>query len=105
MRAAIRKNLADLKLRRSTVSQKIVIILDGQWLPGNGYPQSTMTQIATNYYRLASSDQDVIGLVGYLWPGGLDGPTALGTRNLPNEVKAEHVRIGRAITGKVGAPN
>lgn len=99
------KDLADLKSKRSSLAQKIVLILDGQWLPGHGYPETDMAQVATNYYRLASTDPEIVGLIGYLWPGGVDGPTSLGTRNMPIEVQAEHVRIGRAITGKRGVPN
>ena len=82
-----------------------LLILDAQWLAGHGYPQEAMAQIATNYYRLASDDRDIIGLIGYAWPRGLDGLTSRGTRNLPPAVKAEHMRIGRAITGKVMVSN
>ncbi len=45
-------------------------------------------------------DPDVIGIIGYLWPGGFDDPKQKGARNLAKNVIDEHVRIGKVITGK-----
>jgi len=97
------QNLRDLKSRRTTSEQKIVIVFEAQWMPDYGkagYQKEAMAELAGRYYRLASSDPDVIGLVGFAWPGGLGGPDRYGARNLPESVKAEHRRIGLTITEK-----
>lgn len=101
--ATFRAELALLKSRRSRPSQKILLVMDAQWLPfygEAGYAESDMAAVATSYYDLARSDPEVIGIIGYLWPGGLDDPLQKGARNLPQPVIDEHRRIGRAITGK-----
>ncbi len=101
------QNLRDLKSRRTTSEQKIVIVFEAQWMPDYGkagYQKEAMAELAERYYRLANSDPDVIGMVGFAWPGGLGGPDRFGARNLPESVKAEHRRIGLAITGKPASP-
>lgn len=98
-----RKLLALMKSKRSRESQKIVLIMDAQWLPfygDAGYSASDMAAVATSYYDLALSDPEIIGIIGYLWPGGLDDPRQKGTRNLPQRVIDEHRRIGKLITRK-----
>ncbi len=98
-----RKELALLKSKRSRVSQRIVLVMDAQWLPfygDAGYAETYMATVATSYYTLAQSDPEIIGIVGYLWPGGLDDPRQKGARNLPKNVIDEHMRIGKLITGK-----
>ncbi len=100
---AFRNELALLKSKRSRVSQRIVLVMDAQWLPfygDAGYSESYMATVATSYYKLAQSDPEVIGIIGYLWPGGFDDPRQKGARNLPQNVIDEHIRIGKAITGK-----
>ncbi len=92
--------LATLKSKRSDPNQRIVIIMDAQFLPdyyGLGWTPDTMKTVAANYYNLAASDSDVIAMVGYLWPGGLDTPAQLGARELPQTVQDEYVRIGQLI--------
>ena len=98
-----RNELALLKSKRSRVSQRIVLVMDAQWLPfygDAGYTESYMATVATSYYKLAQSDPEVIGIIGYLWPGGLDNTQQQGARNLPQNVIDEHMRIGKLITGK-----
>lgn len=100
---AFRSELTLLKSKRSRASQRIVLVMDAQWFPfygDAGYPESSMATVATSYYNLAKLDPDVIGIIGYLWPGGFDDPQQKGTRNLPQNVIDEHMRIGKLITGK-----
>ncbi len=95
--------LALLKSMRSRHSQRILLVMDAQWLPfygDAGYADSAMGAVAARYYDLARADPEIIGIIGYLWPGGLDDPRQKGARNLPQNVIDEHQRIGRAITGK-----
>ena len=95
--------LALLKSKRSLPTQKILLVMDAQWFPfygDAGYPESYMSTIAISYYNIAQANPDVIGIVGYAWPGGLDASGQKGTRELPQNVTDEHKRIGKLITGK-----
>ncbi len=99
--------LADLETvrkARTRKSQKIVIVASTQWLPfylkDAGIHPKDMEKIAWSYYYVAKSQPDVIALVGYLWPGGLDDPKQLGARNLPDNVKKALRKMGREITKK-----
>lgn len=96
-----RADLATLKARRSRPDQRVVIVMEAQWLPRYadfGVQPAAMAGVAESYHRLASRDTSVIGLVGYLWPGGLDAPGQLGARDLPATVRAVYRRIGQEIT-------
>lgn len=100
---AYRAHLDELKARRSRPDQRLVVVMEGQWLPaydGAGVDASVMATVAQRYFALAESDPEVLAMVGYLWPGGVAGPQHRGSRNLPPAVIGEHVRIGRAITRK-----
>jgi hypothetical protein len=100
---AYRAHLAALKARRSRPDQRLVVVMEGQWLPaydGPGVDAGLMATVAQRYFALADSDPEVLAMVGYLWPGGLAGPAHLGSRNLPPAVIGEHVRLGKAITRK-----
>lgn len=98
------KWLADLKAvtsARTRHGQKIVIVASTQWLPyyqkdANVRPED-MGRIAESYYHVAESQPGVIALVGYLWPGGLDGPSQLGARDLPRNVQQILRKIGEQI--------
>ena len=99
--------LADLetvRAARTRTDQKIVIIASTQWLPyyqtDAGVLPEDMAAVAYSYYHIAVSDPDVIALVGYLWPGGLDDPRQLGARNLPENVQQALREIGRRIINK-----
>lgn len=97
--------LSQLKSKRSSQTQKIVLVLDAHFiswlhLDEGGIAESEMKDVATSYYNLAQSDGDVIGLLGYAWPGGFDSPEAKGARQLPQNARDEYIRIGRLISGK-----
>lgn len=95
--------LALLKSKRSRSGQKILLVMDAQWLPfygEAGYLPRRMKAVASRYYHLAKSDPDIVGIIGYLWPGGFDDRAQMGARHLPSKVIDEHVRIGKLITGK-----
>lgn len=96
-------DLALVKAKRSRADQRIVLIPEGQYWPEYGelgFPPEAMGGVAAGYYVAADNDPAVIGMISYLWPGGLDGPTHLGTRDLPQEAIDVHRQIGRLITGK-----
>ncbi|MBI3323953.1 MAG: hypothetical protein HYZ92_01580, partial [Candidatus Omnitrophica bacterium] len=93
-----------LKAKR-TAKQKLLVILDGFWDPGHqtagGLSQSDMAVVATNYYSLATNDPDAMGLWPFVWNTFVEnGVTLTGTRDLPQNVRDEHRRIGKLITGK-----
>ena len=93
-------DLQTLKSKRSTINQKIFLIIDDQWLPyygAAGYSADTMQYVVQNYYTLATSDTSVVGLIGYLWPGGFDDPGQLGVRDMPQSVINKNIEIGKMI--------
>lgn len=94
-------DLATVQKARSRADQKIVIVASTQWLPyyekDAGVKPEDMAKIAEIYYRIATNTPDVIALVGYIWPGGLDGATHLGARNLPQNVQRTLRSIGKRI--------
>lgn len=97
--------LSIIKSKRSTQTQKIVLVLDAFFIPwlhldSGGIAETDMKDVATSYYNLAQSDPDVIALFGYVWPGGFDDPMAKGARQLPQNAKDEYIRIGKIISGK-----
>lgn len=98
---AFLENLDTLKSRLSSPNQKIILIIDDQWFPEYltflGWSQDSMTDVVQNYYDLAASDPSVIGLIGYIWPGGLDGPTHHGVRNMSTPVINKNIEIGQLI--------
>jgi hypothetical protein len=102
--SVFRNELNALKSKRSSLSQKIVLVLDANYISAyhndGGISELEMAFVANSYYNLAKSDPDIIGLLGYVWPGGFDDPTAKGARHLPQNAKDEYTRIGKLITGK-----
>jgi chitodextrinase len=91
--------LSTLKSKR-TNNQRILIIGDTHWVPSYGTAGVTTTAMEStvqSYYDLAAADNEVIGLIGYLWPGGFDEPNELGGRNLPTNVVNKMVNIGNLI--------
>lgn len=91
-----------LKSKLSSPHQRILMVSDAQWHPLHGafgLSADTIAHIVQNYYDLAVMDTLVIGIVGYIWPGGLDGQGHLGMRNLPAAVQAVHDSLGKAIAG------
>ncbi len=97
-------DLRKVKAARTRPDQKIMVISSTQWLPfyetDAGVKQEDMAAIVESYYRAAMAEPDVIALVGYIWPGGLDGPTHLGARNLPQSVQQTLRKIGKLIINR-----
>ncbi len=96
---AYKDKLTALKNKR-TNNQKIIIIADTHWIPlygSQGVTTTAMSSTIQSYYDLAASDNDVIGILGYEWPGGFDGTGSLGARNFPTEVVNLLISIGQAI--------
>ncbi|MHB1461023.1 MAG: hypothetical protein ACYC1M_07080 [Armatimonadota bacterium] len=97
-------DLRRVKAARSRPDQKIVVISSTQWLPfyqtDANVKKEDMAAIAESYYRAAMAEPEVIALVGYIWPGGLDGPTHLGARNLPPNVQQTLRKIGKLIINR-----
>lgn len=98
---AFQDNLDTLKARLSSPNQKIILIIDDQWFPDYftylGWTQDMMADVAQNYYDLAIADTSIIGLIGYIWPGGLDAPDHYGVRNMTPAVIDKNVEIGQSI--------
>ncbi len=97
--------LADLetvRAARTRPDQKIVIIANTHWktyYKDAGARPADMGAVAASSYRIAASDPDVVALIGYLWPGGIDPahPGQLGARDLPENVRQTYRQIGRQI--------
>jgi hypothetical protein len=92
--------LADIKSKKSTPNQKIFLVVDDQWFPyyanTGGYTPDSMVNVIRDYYNLAVSDPDIIGLMGFIWPGGIT-TGHLGVRNMPQSVIDLNVQIGKMI--------
>jgi len=100
-----RADLETVRAARTRPDQKIVIIANTQWVPyfkDAGIRPADMGANAASSYRVAASDPDVVALIGYLWPGGLDPthPGQLGARDLPDNVRQTYRKIGKQIIGK-----
>lgn len=97
-------DLETLKAARSRPDQKIVLILDSHHTSGHtlaGIAPEDMLGVAESYAALAAREPDVVGVLGYLWPGGLEGAEQKGARELPDEVRAFYESWGAAV---VAAP-
>lgn len=102
---AFLNELTVLKSKISNDDQKLVLVLDSHYIQEihgdlSNISQIEMALVANSYYELAQSEPKVIALIGYTWPGGFDTTSALGARQLPQQVKDEYIRIGKEITGK-----
>lgn len=96
--------LADLetvRAARTRADQKLVIVASTQWLPyylsDGGLHPADMEAVIISYYQVATMTDNVVALVGYLWPGGLDDPQQLGVRGLPKNVRRLIHVLGRRI--------
>ena len=91
--------LAIVKSKRSTPDQKLFLIFDDQFAPwynpNFGWQPDTMVHVIQNYYNLAASDTDIIGMAGFTWPGIASG--WYGARSLPQTVIDKTVEIGLMI--------
>lgn len=94
-------NLNFQKLLSKASDKDVFLIMDAQWRPY--YQQqanisaSDMESVVRNYYNFSKNYDQIIGVIGYLWPGGLDEPEQLGARNLPENVKNTLRQIGQEI--------
>src|SRR3989344_2187936 len=91
-----------MKSKRSRPDQKIFIVMNAWWQPGNRFSQEEMATVAKNYYELAKSDPDVIGINAWVWGGYEEDRGWVGTRDLPQVVRDAHKAIGNEITGPRG---
>ena len=96
-------NLNFQKLLAKASGKDVFLIMDTQWRPyyqqeGNISP-SDMESIVLKYHNFSKNYEQIIGVIGYLWPGGLDEPEQLGARNLPENVKQVLTEIGQEIVG------
>lgn len=89
----------------SNSNQKLVLVMDTHYisvLHGDlgEITLEEMEDVANSYYELAKLQQKTIAIIGYFWPSGFDTPNSVGARNMPQNVKENYIRIGKAITKK-----
>ncbi|MDY7395624.1 hypothetical protein UMM65_10255 [Aureibaculum sp. 2210JD6-5] len=99
------KELSLLKSKLVNENQKLVLVMDTHFIKEihqgiYGISQNDMEAVADSYYELAKTEEKVIALIGYTWPGGFDTSEALGARQLPEDVKETYIRIGKEIIKK-----
>ncbi len=98
--SSYQQNLADIKSRRSAPNQKIFIVIDNNWIPEYGTAGQTamnMDIVAQDYYDVAVADPEIVGLLAWVWPSGVDQPAQIGARDLPQNVKNKNIQIGTMI--------
>ena len=88
---------------RTRPEQRIVLVMDTQWRDyygEAGVPPEGMAGVARSTVEVAASTPEVVGILGYVWPGGLDMPTQLGARELPSSVTDVYREIGAAVRAR-----
>ncbi len=96
-------DLARLRTRKTRPGQRIVIVMESQWLPiygDAGVTPEMMGGVAANYFIAASRCPDAVAMLGYTWPGGFGQADQLGARDLPASVRSVYQAIGRRLTGR-----
>lgn len=96
-------NLAALASKLSSPSQRMFLVIDDQWLAQYGTMGVTpekMARTIQDYYDIAKETPRVVGLLGYLWPGGWDEKTQLGVRNMPAAIQDLNRQIGTQIKAR-----
>lgn len=94
------KRLELIKSKRTNNNQKLVLIMESQWLDfytNEGFKQSVLINMANSYYNLAKQENDVIALISYLLPSGFDTPNQKGYLDLDLEVQKTIKAIGSKI--------
>jgi hypothetical protein len=96
---------ARARLKARFPGKKWLYIMDAYWAPDLHGPAlgsvSAMGLVAREWYNVARADSDAVLLGGFLWADTLgDTPGSIGAKSFSCDVLAEHVAIGRAITGK-----
>lgn len=91
-----------LKQKLEYPHQKIVVIMETQWLPYYselGFDQSVLLEMSESYYQYAKRDESVVALIAYLLPSNFDETGQLGYLDLEEMVKIKIQEIGFDITG------
>ncbi len=99
--ASFLADIATLKSKLSSPHQKVFLTIDDRWEPlyatlGIATPEQ-MIPVIQDYYDLAVSDPMVVGLLGYLWAGGIGGGQELGVRDMPQSVIDLNQQLGAKI--------
>ena len=84
------------------------VSVSSSWQTRSGYPAyeelglgpGDMAEVALSYFELAANDPEVVALIGYVWPGGLDLPGQVGARGLPENVQNAFRVIGSSVLEK-----
>ncbi len=100
--------LETVRAARTRDDQQIIIVAETQWHPSYrillNLTASNMDRVAASYFEVASTDPDVVALVGYIWPGGLDSPSHRGARALPETVQQVFRQIGQRVLAEQRQP-
>jgi len=82
--------------------QRTVLAMDADhtsYHQAAGLAREDMADIARIYADLALSTPQVVGMIGYTWPGGIDNLHERGLRNLPPELIEAHREVGLLLLG------
>ena len=96
------RSLMDRLEATRSPNQMRVVIMDAQWQPAYreaGLAEADLATTALHYASYADSLDDVVALIAYSWPGGIDGPQQRGARDLPDDARAAYETIGKHILG------
>ncbi len=97
------KNIEEIKAVKTNISQKLVIIMESQWVSlyaDAGFDQSVLIPMAYSYYDYAKGNEEVIALISYLLPSDFDESGQKGFLDLDAEVKKVFEMIGKEIIGE-----
>ena len=91
------------KMKQSFPGRKFIYVADGWWdvNHANAFGNNilVMRDIMTKWYDVARNDPDAALLGVFLWDSG--GEITVGSEDFPPQVIQEHIRVGKAITGRV----
>ena len=93
---------AVVKLKQSYPGRKTIYVADGFWNQAHvnlGGDLNIMRSIMTKWYDVARNDPDAVLLAVFIWNSG--GEITVGSDSFPPFVIDEHIRVGKAITGRV----
>jgi hypothetical protein len=97
-----KNNLTKLKTKLG-LGQRAMLVMDGEWTadpPGSSFPKESYEANMPHYYTLAQSDPMIIGMLVYIWPGGVSSSNEYGVRNFPASTLEIYRSIGRSISRK-----
>lgn len=90
------------KLKQSYPGRKTLYVADGFWnqphVDALGPNINVMRDIMTRWYDVARNDPDAVLLGIFFWDSG--GEIQVGSEDFPLFVLDEHIRVGKAITGR-----